>query len=45
LTPSRTVFIDDREDNVAGARAAGLTGIHFRSASGLRSELARLGLL
>lgn len=45
LTPSRTVFIDDREDNVAGARAAGLTGIHFRSAAGLRTELTRLGLL
>jgi 2-haloacid dehalogenase len=45
LTPSRTVFIDDREENVAGARVAGLTGIHFRSAFELGSQLERLGLL
>ncbi|HSJ45531.1 MAG TPA: HAD family phosphatase [Euzebyales bacterium] len=45
LTPSRTVFIDDREDNVAAARAAGLVGIHFRSADELRTALRRLDLL
>lgn len=45
LTPARTIFIDDREDNVVGARAAGFTGIRFRSAAGLRAELTRLGLL
>lgn len=45
LTAARTVFIDDREDNIAGARRAGLTAIHFRSADALRCELAGLGLL
>jgi 2-haloacid dehalogenase len=45
LTPSRTIFIDDREENVTGARVAGLTGIHFRSAIELGSQLERLGLL
>jgi 2-haloacid dehalogenase len=45
LTPSRTVFIDDRQDNVAAAREAGLVGVHFRSADTLRSELRALGLL
>lgn len=45
LTPSRTVFIDDREDNVAAARAAGLVGIHFWSAAELRSALRGLDLL
>ena len=45
LTPSRTVFIDDRENNVAAAREAGLVAIHFRSADTLRSTLGALGLL
>lgn len=45
LTPSQTVFVDDREDNVAAAREAGLVGIHFRSAAELRSALGRMGLL
>jgi 2-haloacid dehalogenase len=45
LAPARTVFIDDREDNVVGARKAGLVGIHFRSADALRSALHRRGLL
>ncbi len=45
LTPSQTVFIDDRLDNVAGARTAGLVAVHYRSAVELRRELRGLGLL
>ncbi|MEV0676761.1 HAD family phosphatase [Actinosynnema sp. NPDC050436] len=39
------VFLDDREENVAGATEAGLTGIHWRTASHARAELVELGLL
>lgn len=37
--PAEVLFIDDRADNVAGARAAGLRAIHFTSAEQLRAEL------
>ena len=37
--PEETLFVDDREDNVAGARAAGLSAIVFRGADQLRAEL------
>jgi 2-haloacid dehalogenase len=40
-----TVFIDDREDNVAGAAAVGMNSLLFIDAPGLRADLARLGLL
>ena len=33
------------EDNVDGARCAGLTGIRFRTAHRLRGDLAALGLI
>ncbi len=45
LVAGETLFIDDSEINVAGARAAGLHTIHYRSASQLEAELSRLGLL
>jgi putative hydrolase of the HAD superfamily len=41
--PYRTLFIDDREENVAGAGAAGMKAIRFMGAEALRSELKRLG--
>ena len=41
----KTLFIDDREENVAGARALGMHGHLFRDALTLRKELAALGLL
>ncbi|MGA9062858.1 MAG: HAD-IA family hydrolase [Terracidiphilus sp.] len=43
--PYRTLFIDDREENVAGAAAAGMKAIRFMGAEALRSELKRLGAL
>jgi 2-haloacid dehalogenase len=45
LTARHTVFIDDREENIAAARSAGLVGVHFESAAQLRRELVRLGVL
>jgi 2-haloacid dehalogenase len=45
LTARRTVFIDDRVENIQAARAAGLVGIHFHSASQLRRELVERGVL
>ncbi|HEX6255228.1 MAG TPA: HAD family phosphatase [Euzebyales bacterium] len=45
LDPLATVFVDDRDDNVAGARDAGLHAIRFESAAQLRRDLAHLGVL
>jgi len=39
------VFVDDRTDNVEGARALGIHGIVFTGEAPLRAELIRLGLL
>ena len=41
--PQRTLFIDDREQNLAPARALGMQTIHFQSASALATDLRRLG--
>ena len=40
----RTLFIDDREENVAGAEAAGMKAIRFEGAEALRREFASLGV-
>jgi putative hydrolase of the HAD superfamily len=40
-----TLFIDDSQANVDGARAAGLQTYRFRDAAGLSTEFARRGLL
>ena len=45
LTPARTLYVDDRADNVAAAEALGFRGHHFTSADGLRAELVRIGVL
>jgi len=45
LDPARAVFVDDRADNVEGARRHGFTGVRFVSAVSLRAELSALGLL
>jgi len=41
--PHRTLFVDDREQNLAPARALGMQTIHFRDATQLASELRGLG--
>jgi putative hydrolase of the HAD superfamily len=41
----RILFIDDREENVAGAITAGMKAIRFEGAESLRRELVRMGVL
>jgi putative hydrolase of the HAD superfamily len=43
--PERVLFIDDREENVAGAAAAKMKAIRFGGADALRRELESLGVL
>ncbi len=43
--PERVLFIDDREENVAGAAAAGIKAIRFTGAEALRAQLKELGVL
>jgi glucose-1-phosphatase len=45
LEAGRTVFIDDLEANVAGARRAGMQALHFENVDRLRQELTKLGVL
>ncbi len=42
--PDECVFIDDMEENVKSATAAGLSGIHYRPETDLEAELKALGL-
>lgn len=44
LEPQHTLFIDDAEKNVEGARAAGWNAVHFRDAEKLKSDLAAHGI-
>jgi len=44
LLAERTVFIDDMAYNAEAAARLGMHAIHFRDASLLRHELARLGV-
>jgi len=44
LDPASTVFIDDSQKNVEGARAAGWQAIHFTSAEQLETDLRELGV-
>ena len=41
--PSETLFVDDREENIQAARAAGIHGILFESVAQLRKDLQKLG--
>ena len=43
LDPARTLFIDDTQANVEGAKAAGWQAVHFTGADTLRADLARFG--
>jgi putative hydrolase of the HAD superfamily len=43
VAPPEALFIDDREENVAGARAIGIRGIRYRSVEQLREDLRAIG--
>lgn len=45
LQPEATLFIDDSEKNVTGAREAGWQAVHFQGAQPLRADLTQMGLL
>ena len=45
LDPAETLFVDDAEVNVAGARAVGLQAHRFVDAAGLERALEDLALL
>ena len=44
VEPSEVLFIDDREDNIAGARAAGMRGVVYALHGEFEQELERMGL-
>ena len=44
LAPQETVFLDDRESNVEGARKLGMHGIVFTTAEQLQGQSEKLGL-
>lgn len=45
IDPARALFIDDRQDNIAGAVACGLHGHVFRDAATLQADLAERGVI
>jgi HAD superfamily hydrolase (TIGR01509 family) len=44
LLPASCIFIDDVEENVEGARKAGLTGLLYTDTPSLLGDLSRLGV-
>jgi glucose-1-phosphatase len=42
--PGDCVFIDDLLENIEGARAAGLVGLHYQTTEGLLADLEALGV-
>jgi putative hydrolase of the HAD superfamily len=45
VRPEESIFIDDLERNVAGAKAAGMGALHFSGHAQLRKDLRSLGIL
>jgi putative hydrolase of the HAD superfamily len=45
VPPERVLFIDDRQENVAGAESVGIKTIRFTGATALRPQLTDLGVL
>jgi HAD superfamily hydrolase (TIGR01509 family) len=45
LPPEQLLFVDDREENCAGARALGIEALRFEGADELRVQLGERGLL
>lgn len=42
ILPVEALFIDDSAENIAGARAAGMQGLHFADPKAAQRELARI---
>ena len=45
LNPQKTVFIDDKDENIKAAELMGIYGIQFQNASKLRKDLQMLKLI
>ncbi|MEX0761481.1 MAG: HAD-IA family hydrolase [Dehalococcoidia bacterium] len=45
VAPGRILFIDDRQDNVDGARLAGITAVRYTGLAQLEDDLSELGVL
>jgi putative hydrolase of the HAD superfamily len=45
VKPREAVFIDNQEENVEGARRAGLKGVLFKGSDDLEKQLRKLGVL
>ncbi len=45
IVPEQAIFIDDVAENIAGAEALGIKGIHLTPDTNLREELKKLGVL
>ncbi len=45
LPPQTSLFIDDKQENCAAARAFDMQAIHFKSPAQLRASLAQLGIV
>jgi len=43
VAPSEALFVDDRESNIDGARALGLSAIQFHSVAQLKDDLEKMG--
>ncbi len=41
VKPSEVIFVDDKEENVEGAKKAGMTGVVFKDAVQLKSALSK----
>lgn len=44
LTTTTVIFIDDKKENIQAAQKLGLTGVQFKDATQLRSDLFALGI-
>ncbi len=44
IRPNEAIFIDDMEENVKGARKAGMNAIHFKGIKGFVRDLKRYGI-
>lgn len=45
VPPQRVLFIDDRQENIAGAESVGIKAIRFTGATALQPQLQLLGVL
>ena len=45
IQPHNILFIDDKDENILGSEAEGLTGLRFKDVSTFKKDLEKLGLM